>query len=300
MLMLKEKLKQILTVVPQGSKVIYIDYPMYSNVGDMLIMKGTERFFEDNNINVMKRYSAFDFICKEIPKDWIIILQGGGNMGDLYDTHENLRKQVIQAYPNNRIVILPQTMHFEKRENLLKSTEIYNQHNDLHLFLRDTKCYTEAQSDFTCNLYLSPDMAHQLYPIQTKTPTKKELFFIRVDKEATSDNNYHNSIDWQDVVSKTDLRIMGKIEQKSARLNRKLGIEVLPVAKMWQIHTDKIVNKSIGIFADYEHITTSRLHGHILSCLLDRPNTVLDNSYGKNSSYYEDWTHVVDIAKLKK
>lgn len=42
---IKEKLKQILKVVPPKTEICYIDYPVYNNVGDLLIMKGTEAFF---------------------------------------------------------------------------------------------------------------------------------------------------------------------------------------------------------------------------------------------------------------
>jgi exopolysaccharide biosynthesis predicted pyruvyltransferase EpsI len=37
-------------------------------------------------------------------------------------------------------------------------------------------------------------------------------------------------------------------------------------------------------------VVTDRLHGHILSLLLDLPHVVLDNRIGKLRSYYETWT----------
>ncbi|UIF89512.1 polysaccharide pyruvyl transferase family protein (plasmid) [Cupriavidus necator] len=44
-----------------------------------------------------------------------IVFHGGGNLGDLYPLHDNFRKLVIKRYPNNKIVILPQTIHFPPR-----------------------------------------------------------------------------------------------------------------------------------------------------------------------------------------
>ena len=37
-------------------------------------------------------------------------------------------------------------------------------------------------------------------------------------------------------------------------------------------------------------VVTDRLHGHILSVLLNKPNVILDNSYQKLSTYHAAWT----------
>jgi pyruvyl transferase EpsO len=36
------------------------------------------------------------------------------------------------------------------------------------------------------------------------------------------------------------------------------------------------------------------LHGHILATLLGIPHVILDNSYGKLSSFYRQWTNDTD------
>ena len=58
---LKERLSLITASIPKGSEVIYIDYPVHSNGGDILIMKGTEEFFKAHGIRVKARYSVLDF-----------------------------------------------------------------------------------------------------------------------------------------------------------------------------------------------------------------------------------------------
>ncbi len=90
---LKHKLKDILSVIPPGSDIYYVDYPVHANGGDLLIMKGTEQFFVDNNIQVKARYSVLDFPdVLNIPKGTIIVLLGG-NFGDLYPYHQRLREK---------------------------------------------------------------------------------------------------------------------------------------------------------------------------------------------------------------
>ena len=45
-------------------------------------------------------------------------------------------------------------------------------------------------------------------------------------------------------------------------------------------------------------MVTSRLHGHILASLLGVSNTLLDNSYEKNSAYFDCWHRELKIANL--
>ncbi|SPU06146.1 polysaccharide pyruvyl transferase YvfF [Bacillus licheniformis] len=74
---LKHKLAEILDVIPRHSSVVYLDYPLYGNVGDLLIMKGTEAFFEAYGIKMRERWNAENFIPgRRIPKDAIIVCQG--------------------------------------------------------------------------------------------------------------------------------------------------------------------------------------------------------------------------------
>lgn len=62
--------------------------------------------------------SAFTSNLKrKIKKDTIILLQGGGNFGDIWDIHEFKRK-VIRNYPENRIIIFPQTVFYQKKRKI--------------------------------------------------------------------------------------------------------------------------------------------------------------------------------------
>ena len=54
---------------------------------------------------------------------------------------------------------------------------------------------------------------------------------------------------------------------------------------VWYAYTQRIVKRVAQVFLANDKVTTTRLHGHIFSCLLEIPNRVCDNSYGKNSSY---------------
>ncbi|MCM3786675.1 polysaccharide pyruvyl transferase family protein [Neobacillus mesonae] len=297
---IKAKLKQIAKLIPKDAPVYYIDYPVHSNGGDLLIMKGTEAFFKNYKVNVIKRYSALDYPTSKInvPEGAVFLLHGGGNFGDLYPLHQKLRENIIKDNKNHRIIVMPQTLFFSSQDELRKTGDIINGHNDLHLFVRDQNSYDIAVSNFPkCHVYLSPDMAHELWPIQaTHQPTKENLNFLRVDVEKTKEQiefEKQSTGDYKDWNT-----IFTPFERKIVKLMAKLLKLKLPVVSIWYKYSDYLVSKSIKEFSDYKIITTSRLHGHILSCLMDKDNELLDNSYGKNSSYYNQWTHRLDKCKL--
>lgn len=299
---LKDQLRQILNTIPQGSNIYYLDYPVHSNGGDLLIMKGTEAFFKDNDIRVKARYSVHDFPqTLMIPKDHIIVLHGGGNFGDLYPVHQKLREKIVTSYPDHRIVILPQTIFYKKDSEFDRTAHIFNRHNDVHLFVRDPLSYEMAQMKFhKCSVYLSPDMAHQLWPILPKSsPGKDLLCFFRTDIEKTKEQEQLEKsgrgdfLDWASLYNRAEKKSINMI----ANMMRK-GNRLLPMQAIWGKYTDYLMDKAVKRFSGYRNVQTSRLHGHILSCLLDKPNTLLDNSYGKNSNYYNTWTSGIKSAQL--
>ncbi|MCY8074055.1 polysaccharide pyruvyl transferase family protein [Bacillus haynesii] len=301
---LKHKLAEILDVIPRHSSVVYLDYPLYGNVGDLLIMKGTEAFFEAYGIKVCERWNAENFIPgRRIPKDAIIVCQGGGNFGDLYPHFQQFRERVVEHYPDNRIVILPQSIYYEHEENVKKTRDILAAHQDLHLFTREKASFEFAVKRFEGmkNIRMMPDMAHQLWPIapSAEKPSESVLRLIRTDKEANSSlqkAGEPDTYDWNVILSEGDKRGIKRLQTINV-LNKKAG-NPLPIASYWKRYSDSLVDKSIRFFSRYESVITSRLHGHILSCLLEKENVVIDNSYGKNANYYNTWMKDIPNTKL--
>lgn len=125
-------------LVPEGRPAVYLDYPVHLNVGDLLIEAGTEQFFKHCGVNIVERRSAYDFGAaarQRVTPDSVILLHGGGNFGDLYPLHQQFREAVIAAFPQNRIVMLPQTLHFESPGALAACAGRFARHPDLHICL---------------------------------------------------------------------------------------------------------------------------------------------------------------------
>jgi pyruvyl transferase EpsO len=301
---LKERLSLITQSIPKGSEIIYIDYPVHSNGGDILIMKGTEAFFSAYGIRVRARYSVLDFPDGlKVPTGCILVLHGGGNFGDLYTKHQLLRERIVEQYPGHRIVMLPQTIFYKSELNFGRTAAIFNRHPDLHLYVRDTLSYELARKKFkNIKVFMSPDMAHQLYPIASPSrPSGETLFFLRTDIEKTPQQEKLERAAGTNSASKDWTSLYTAAERKALVLMMKLyrlpGARGL-LQRIWYPYSQFLVNKAIREFGAYGSIVTSRLHGHILACLMDKPSVLLDNSYGKNTSYYTAWTSGIPGAEL--
>ena len=214
---LKNKLAPIADLIKDKNDVFYLDYPLHLNVGDLLIYHGTEQFFTDHHIHVALKRSEFDMDIEELKQkitpNTTILLHGGGNFGDLYPQHQNLRETIIRTFPNNRVIVLPQTLFYKNQETLEKSAALFMQHQDCHLLARDERT-ANAFRQFSPNVHLSPDMAHELYgTLPTKeTQTGQSLYFLRKDIEASDiEKNITSKLpagshikDWDDILSGQD------------------------------------------------------------------------------------------------
>lgn len=314
LLALKQQLKQIEEKIIDKNDVLYFDYPLHQNVGDLLIYSGTEQFFKDYQINIRLRRCLQAFNLEEVRKfvhpNTTILCHGGGNFGDLYPSIQKMREDLVQAFPNNRIILLPQTAHFSNEAAMKKSASIFSQHKDLHLFSRDTNTFEMMKAYFSPNVALSPDMAHQLYgtlPQKEETSGKNTLYFLRKDIEKSHIESeiqatlpdLNNVKDWDDLLLSSDMKFELWCSRFSVLANKfNLGFVKDKINDMWYRHSMDVITRCQNIFLNYDNIITSRLHGHIFACLLGIQNEVCDNSYGKNSGYYNQWTKDISFAKL--
>src|SRR5215467_14954297 len=136
---LKEKLNAITREFDTSARVVYVDYPVHLNIGDLLINLGAEQFFKDNNIHIWRRYYVLDVPQKIAGVDdkVVFILHGGGNFGDIWERHQSMREHLLERFPRNRFVFLPQTVHFSNDAAAHKSLSRIATHKNSKIFGRD-------------------------------------------------------------------------------------------------------------------------------------------------------------------
>jgi pyruvyl transferase EpsO len=284
-----------------AAPVHYVDMPVHRNIGDLLIMLGTLHFFELHKLKISLRSAYFSYRSSWARAGDVIVFQGGGNFGDLYEGPQQARQYVIEKLSGNRVIILPQTIHFRSQDAYVECCKIFSMHPDLHICVRDRKSL-ELALPMSRNVYLLPDMAHQLWPIQRSCSLEKHhLALLRADAESAGANvtNFDVRTDWRELVGcrNTWIRMIRGVltALHVTHLDRRL---LFNEVDLWVKYSTKLVGEAIDLFSRFEVITTDRLHAHILSCLMGIPNTILNNSYGKNCSYVSEWTGLSNIVNF--
>ena len=74
---------------------------------------------------------------------------GGGNFGDLYPRYQSLRTRVVADFPSNRIVVLPQSIHFARQEGIDARLAPLRRHSDLRIAVRDAPSLAIVQAPGT-------------------------------------------------------------------------------------------------------------------------------------------------------
>lgn len=169
-----------------------LDYPDYFNLGDHLIGLATVLYLTDilkTQINYVANIRNFseEVLDKQVGKA-PIILNGGGNLGDLWSHHQKFREHIIEKYRDRPIIIMPQCIYFTNPENLNQAAAIFNAHPNLTLFTRDNYSYELASKHFSnCQVIKAPDMAFHLVnmplPIFKLNPNHPILYLCRQDVE---------------------------------------------------------------------------------------------------------------------
>lgn len=314
----KEKVQQLAGLIhstlPQliGNKCVFLDLAYYVNIGDVLIWEGTEHFLKQAGIDCVYKASKETYDQNRIPEGITILLQGGGNFGDLWLTHQEFRMKVVANHPNNRIIILPQTIYYKDSDVMKHQAKQLSLHKDLYICARD------FVSEKILNEYFSqikrltlPDMAFCIPRdylkdfCVDKTPNRN-LFLKRIDKElANYDfdkylNENTEQHDWPTYESNSMiLRIFNRIKLYQDFFYKIKQLQILD----WfcqRILKKHLINMGVRFLSQYDYIYTTRLHVAILSILLEKPFTFFDNSYGKNSGFYNAWlSDVSDVQFVK-
>lgn len=288
-----------LTRLIQGRRIIYMDIPVHGNIGDLLIMLGAFEYLKKFASLPALTASVYNPCISAILPDDVLLMHGGGNFGDLYPLHQEFRETIVNRFPENRIVLLPQSIHFNSNSNYKKSMSVFSSHKDLHLFVRDKVSYDLAEP-LMDRRSMAPDMAHYLYPIRSNPePSKAQLILLRKDSESTCKApppSAHMTIDWYDILGGRHRRIIRFFRSLFKRARTPGTANA--AAALWLRYSRHIANISGKHFSQYERVMTDRLHAHILACLMGKPHEILDNSYGKNSRYIEAWTGRSSLVTL--
>lgn len=291
-----------------NNNYILLDVPYYSNIGDILIWEGERQFLNKIPYKCLFSKSIYTFTKQPLSKETIILLQGGGNFGDIWRHHQEFRLKIIKEYPDNKIIILPQTIHYDSLKTMEADANLMLKHSNLHICARDKISFDILNKYFGNNHYLLPDMAFCIFSTSLNQfrqgETEKTLFLKRTDKEL-SNNSYtpvvQNELDVRDWPS---MEALSSVQQYFQLLHNYQGYiaKIIGCSNTYSLidffashyYRSNLIKQGVNFVSSYKDIYTTRLHVAILSILLHKECKFIDNSYGKNSSFFDTWLQDVE------
>lgn len=279
-------------LIPQ-EEVSLLDFPMYANVGDAAIWLGEIAYLARAGKNVRYCSSLGNLDPDRLRRatgDAPILLSGGGNFGDVWLHHQRFREGVIERFRDRRIVQLPQSIHFRSEARADETARIIERHPDFVLLVRDRPSFEFAHRKFQCEVRLAPDAAFNIGPRPASRPIFDVLALMRTDAERSvrPAGTLAANVPTEDWLNDSRLRnraaavagivsaaMLGPDQARLSRFNAVAGARL----------ERGLVQLSRG-----RVIVTDRLHGHILSTLLGRPQALLDNDYGKVARFLDAFT----------
>lgn len=259
---------------------ILFNSPDYSNLGDHAIALAERKLFHKLFPEVAfieiscQQYIRENLLIQNVIQDEdILIISGGGYLGSLWLWLEDITKNIIQRYPENKIIIFPQTMYFENSglgESEKKSlSSALNAHTDLTIMLRDKASYRLALEllNNSVGKLLIPDIAFSL-KYERSFDRSGGLVCIRDDKEAVEIDEVYIG------------RILRKKGIEAERFTTISADDVFLDNREGHIVEllDKVRQASIVI--------TNRLHAMIFCAVTNTPCVAFDNLSGKVSESY--------------
>lgn len=294
-----------------GRNAVLWDLPYHNNIGDFLIWQGTADMLHSLGVRVHEVRSHFTCTFPPLKPDVTIVMNGGGNFGTLYPAHQIFRREVLRRYPDNRVVVMPQSVYYgdtpESAAMLRLDREAYGAHRHVTLCARDRVSYDFMRDNFSGTpVLLIPDAAfcideRRLEPYRRMQPVADTLFLRRLDKEITSESDSDmlaalpaRDWYWHETIGR---RIAYRADNWWWRLHDG------PYGSRWpgrvgrRLMTFYYNNVMLGdalhagcmLIAPYRRVITTRLHGMILALLLGREVEYIDNSTGKISAYASTW-----------
>ncbi len=287
---------------------VLLNTPDHVNIGDQLIWQGEIDFLEKLNIEPSYSTSLFYFDWRPFDKNTLILLHGGGNFGDVWEEHQGFRMKVIETYTDNDIVVFPQSVQYYDEAQIKKDAKRFATHKNVTICARDQHSFDLLKKHFSNKIIMVPDMAFcmDMNKWQKSSANTKKLLLKRIDREISSAFEYskYNAFDHKDwpTFQNTPFHFSMRVYE---RINREVGKKLVSKDKKDTtfgvgVIRDKeyLIQKGVSFISSYSQVVSTRLHGHILSLLLEVPTIMIDNDYGKNSRFYNTWLKEMPASHL--
>lgn len=251
--------------------IFFCGVPVHKNMGDQAqrycIRMWCQENYPDYEILEISTWPFYekDFcerIKRAIKKDDLIVIQSGYCTTDRHYDHK-MHRFLVKCFPDNKILIMPQTVNFIDEREGYKTGKIYGEHKHILFLARDKISYQSAKKFFQgTKVLLYPDIVTTLIGSRSNTTERNGvLLCVRNDSEKKYTDNEIN-------------RLKNKLQEKGlfceiSDTNSSLSLDEL----ITRVNTE--LEKTLSFFEKHEVVITDRYHGTIFSMIANTPVIVI-------------------------
>lgn len=299
-----------------GDRVALVGYPSWGNTGDSLIWAGQSAVLERIGVRVAFACDARTYrrrlLERAVGRGGTILLPGGGSLGDLYPKQQHLRERAISDFPEATVIQLPQTIRFAGRGPLQRFRRTAAAHGRLRLLVRDQPSLDLARGELGLEAEICPDSVFALGPLHRTAPADLDLVWVaRTDQESTglpeaALGERALRVDWlpEHGIGPRPDQGLARVQRSLTRAMRRGGRTAALLAGITAATYDPVARRRLRagmeLLSRGEVVVSDRLHAHLLATMMDIPNVLLDNSYGKNRAMYEAWTGSCRLTRFAR
>jgi len=284
--------KKALTSQRTKDRVFYIGIPAHNNLGDLAqgvcIRKWLKKHFSDRetieietNALVNTSCSALSELKNAFHEEDIIVFQSGYTTTDLGGYADEMHCAVIKLLPEAKMLMMPQTIFFEKKERKNNTSVVYNSASNMMFLARDRVSFDMAKDMFPdLSICLYPDIVTTLIG-QFEFANERDgiLFCVRDDSE-----KYYSDSQIQDLMEKC--RAFAGVERTDTTKKGKTD----HIVKNAESH----IMSEIERYSKYKVIITDRYHGTIFSLVAGTPVIIIKTTDHKVTTGAEWFRGVYD------
>lgn len=275
-----------------AKRIICFLFCEHGNIGDQAIVEGEISFlghhFREYSLVYTSYYMwhyAKDIIKKNIRMSDILIIHGGGFIGTLWFKNELRCREIISAFPHNRIICFPQTIYFEDSpwgaSEIKKTKDIWEAHRNYFICTREKQSYDFSRLHFNTPCYLIPDIVLYLNCQEGISLREGVITCFRSDKEKT-------------VKDDVTTQFISALKQSGLSIRHTDTVQPYNIPFVMR---KAEVQKKLNEFRSAKLVVTDRLHGMIFAAITGTPCVALNNLSGKVGAVYQ-WIKYLDYIKF--
>lgn len=270
-------------------KAVMLNSPLHGNLGDQAIFLAEAEYCRSLGISLLDYpwpTRAISLYAKMTPKKCLVLIHGGGNLGQIWPDQERKTRSILRHFRKHRVIIFPQTAYWdldteEGREFFETSKQSYSIHQNLTVFLRENISFEIMKRNMPeVKSILVPDMAMMLH-YDFELERKGALVCLRNDVEKL-------------LSDEEEQMIISSLNDKKLRITRSdLCCERIVFPEDRKV----VVDRKLKQFASSELVITDRLHGMIFAYITKTPCIVIESMSHKIRGCY-DWIKGVSNIRI--